>query len=94
MQYLYSVIEIEITATRNKAPPVEDRTPRTIEEYEDQEAKELEEVGKVGTGLEKRQAPDYAMSYQQSVSAEDVYLQVCLCLQLFRNNGFLYTFLC
>ncbi|XP_075991627.1 dynein axonemal assembly factor 6 [Anticarsia gemmatalis] len=65
-----------ISSTRSDAPPVEKDKPRTIEEYEEQEAKELENLGRVGTGLGERKTPEYTMNYQQSVSAEDVYLQI------------------
>lgn len=52
------------------------KTPRTIEEYEEQEAKAAEELGQVGAGLGDRKTPEYTMNYQQAVTAEDVFLQV------------------
>ncbi|CAB3231003.1 unnamed protein product [Arctia plantaginis] len=66
----------DISASRNEAPPVENNKPKTIEEYEEEEAKELEKLGQVGSGLGDRRTPEYTMNYQQSVSAEDVYLQI------------------
>ncbi|XP_049866506.1 dynein axonemal assembly factor 6 [Pectinophora gossypiella] len=68
----------EITSTRDKIPPesTEKKAPRTIEEYEEQEAKESEEAGKVGAGIDDRKVPEYSMNYQQAVSAEDVFLQI------------------
>ncbi|XP_013133590.1 PREDICTED: protein PIH1D3 [Papilio polytes] len=68
----------QITSNRDKVPCLEKDTkaPRTIEEYEEQEAAELDSlVGPCG-GVEDRKTPEYTMNYQQSVSAEDVFLQM------------------
>ncbi|XP_063376803.1 dynein axonemal assembly factor 6 [Cydia fagiglandana] len=68
----------EITSTRGKLPNNENikSTPNTIEEFEEQEAKEAEELSHVGAGLDGRKAPEYTMNYRQAVSAEDVFLQI------------------
>ncbi|CAH1644889.1 unnamed protein product [Spodoptera littoralis] len=69
--------EFEISSTRGKVPPPEEKKgPKTIEEFEEQEAKEIESLGKAGVGLGDLKTPEYTMNYQQSVSAEDVYLQI------------------
>ncbi|XP_023939145.2 dynein axonemal assembly factor 6 [Bicyclus anynana] len=52
------------------------KTPKTIEEYESLEAEEAENMGKVGFGERDRKTPVYTMNYLQSVSAEDVFLQM------------------
>ncbi|XP_034829011.1 dynein axonemal assembly factor 6 [Maniola hyperantus] len=52
------------------------KTPKTIEEYEQQEAEEAEQIGKIGFGEGDRKTPAYTMNYLQSVSAEDVFLQM------------------
>lgn len=67
--------EYEITSTRVK-PPDKKRTPKTVEEYEEQEAREVEELNRAGATIANRKVPEYTMNYQQSVSAEDVFLQV------------------
>ncbi|CAG5051414.1 unnamed protein product [Parnassius apollo] len=67
----------EITSNRDKETSVTTniaKAPRTIEEYEEQEAIEIEKLGGVGSG--DRKTPEYSMNYQQSVSAEDVFLQI------------------
>ncbi|PZC82410.1 hypothetical protein B5X24_HaOG210451 [Helicoverpa armigera] len=68
----------DITSTRGKIPPPEEKTktPKTIEEYEEQEAKEIDNLGRAGTGLGDLKTPEYTMNYRQSVSAEDVFLQL------------------
>ncbi|XP_013168195.1 PREDICTED: protein PIH1D3 [Papilio xuthus] len=69
----------EITSNRDKVPcPSTNDTkgPRTIEEYEEQEAAELDSLAGPGGGAGDRKAPEYTMNYQQSVSAEDVFLQM------------------
>ncbi|XP_026727322.1 protein PIH1D3 [Trichoplusia ni] len=67
----------DITSNRDKVAVAEEKNPpKTIEEYEEQVAKELDSVGHVGVGLGDRKCPEYTMNYQQSVSAEDVYLQI------------------
>ncbi|KAJ8729398.1 hypothetical protein PYW08_000979 [Mythimna loreyi] len=67
----------DISSTRGKIPSAGDaKTPKTIEEYEEQEAKEAETLGMTGAGLGGLKTPEYTMNYQQSVSAEDVYLQI------------------
>lgn len=57
---------------------VEKTIPRNIEEFEEQEAREAAELGNVGAGIGNRKTPEYTMNYQQSVTAEDVFLQVPL----------------
>ncbi|CAH0725869.1 unnamed protein product, partial [Brenthis ino] len=68
----------EITATRDKnsTPILSQKTPSNIEEYEEQQDKEAEQMSKVGFGTGDRKTPTYTMNYQQSVSAEDVFLQI------------------
>ena len=68
-----------ITETRNSniALASSQKLPANIEEYEEQQAKEAEQMSKVGFGSGDRKTPAYTMNYQQSVSAEDVFLQVC-----------------
>lgn len=56
------------------------KAPKTIEEYEEQEAKEAEEFSRAGASIADRKVPEYSMNYQQSVSAEDVFLQVSMCV--------------
>lgn len=69
--------EYEITSTRDKLPQSDKiKSPKTIEEYEEQEAKEAEELSRAGAAIADRKVPEYTMNYQQSVSAEDVFLQV------------------
>lgn len=77
MYLCFYVLEFDISSTRGKIPPSEaPKTPKTIEDYEEQEAKAMENLGMVGSGLGGLKTPEYTMNYQQSVSAEDVYLQV------------------
>ncbi|GBP48177.1 Protein PIH1D3 [Eumeta japonica] len=69
----------EITSTRDKnVKNISEgmRIPKTIEEFEEQEARECEEMGRVGAGLKDRPTPPYSMTYQQAVTAEDVFLQI------------------
>ncbi|KAM3964756.1 dynein axonemal assembly factor 6 [Aphomia sociella] len=69
----------EITSSRDKIRSHENnikKTPKTIEEFEEQEANDANELGQVGAGLGDRKVPDYTMNYQQSVTAEDVFLQI------------------
>ncbi|XP_045459034.1 dynein axonemal assembly factor 6 [Melitaea cinxia] len=71
--------DYEITSSRgNKKPETlkDQKLPRTIEEYELQQAEEVEQMGKTGLGAEDCKAPAFTMNYQQSVSAEDVFLQM------------------
>ncbi|XP_059060582.1 dynein axonemal assembly factor 6 [Achroia grisella] len=69
----------EITSSRDQVPPPENSVkdvPKTIEEFEEQEAREANELEQVGGGLGDRKVPEYTMNYQQSVTAEDVFLQI------------------
>ncbi|KAI8427930.1 hypothetical protein MSG28_002264 [Choristoneura fumiferana] len=68
----------EITSSRGELPPADTvkGPPRTIEEFEEQEAKEAEELGRVGAGIDDRKIPEYTMCYRQAVTAEDVFLQI------------------
>ncbi|CAG4944655.1 unnamed protein product [Colias eurytheme] len=67
----------EITSSRDKVKQNDAKqTPKTIEEYEAQEAEEAEQLGCVGAGIADRKVPAYTMNYQQSVTAEDVFLQI------------------
>ncbi|OWR50593.1 dynein axonemal assembly factor 6 [Danaus plexippus] len=69
----------EVTSNRDtKVSQNQDvsKYPKTIEEFEQQEAEEAENMGKVGFGAGDRKTPEYTMNYQQSVSAEDVFLQM------------------
>ncbi|XP_039765052.1 dynein assembly factor 6, axonemal [Pararge aegeria] len=69
----------DITTTRqnkNSTALNTNNTPKTMEEYEQQEAQEAEQMGKVGFGAGDRKSPVYTMNYLQSVSAEDVFLQI------------------
>lgn len=71
--------EYEITSTKDSklaSNSEEKKLPKTIEEYEEQESKEAELLSLTGTGSKDRKTPVYTMNYQQSVSAEDVFLQV------------------
>ncbi|KAJ0181886.1 hypothetical protein K1T71_002608 [Dendrolimus kikuchii] len=72
------VTDYQITSNRGKLPPVEivKKTPRNIEEFEEQQTREAEELGKIGAGIDNRKTPEYTMNYQQSVTAEDVFLQI------------------
>lgn len=73
----YLLSEYEITSTRDQRPQTDEKiTPKTIEEYEEQEAKEAEEFSRAGVAITDRKVPEYTINYQQSVSAEDVFLQV------------------
>lgn len=74
-------VEFEVTSTRTHETSSENvqKLPNTIEEFEEQEAKEAEQLGQVGAGIVVRKTPEYIMNYQQSVSAEDVFLQVGAC---------------
>lgn len=75
--FWFKLSGFDITSTRDKLPAEDvNKTPRTIEEYEEQEAKAAEELGQVGAGLGDRKTPEYTMNYQQAVTAEDVFLQV------------------
>ncbi|KAL4708117.1 hypothetical protein ACJJTC_009896 [Scirpophaga incertulas] len=70
---------VEITSTRDKIPEAADdskNVPRNIEEFEEQQDKEAEEMSLVGGGVMNRKTPVYTMNYQQSVTAEDVFLQI------------------
>ncbi|XP_050362404.1 dynein axonemal assembly factor 6 [Nymphalis io] len=53
-----------------------DKTYKTIEDYEIQQTEDAELMGTTGLRVEDRKAPAYTMNYQQSVSAEDVFLQM------------------
>ncbi|XP_047515398.1 dynein axonemal assembly factor 6 isoform X1 [Pieris napi] len=68
----------EITSTRNSISTMKEvtKTPKTIEEYEALEAEEADQLSKVGAGIPDKKTPSYTMNYQQSVSAEDVFLQI------------------
>ncbi|XP_045782042.1 dynein axonemal assembly factor 6 [Maniola jurtina] len=69
----------DISTTRENKSSLDfqtNTTPKTIEEYEQQEAEEAEQMGKVGFGAGDRKTPAYTMNYLQSVSAEDVFLQM------------------
>ncbi|KAG6452534.1 dynein assembly factor 6, axonemal [Manduca sexta] len=70
--------EFEISSTRDKIPLTTNisKQPKNIEEFEEQEAREAEELGRVGAGIDGRKTPEYSMNYQQSVTAEDVFLQI------------------
>lgn len=73
------IADYEVTSNRDtKVSQNQDvsKYPKTIEEFEQQEAEEAENMGKVGFGAGDRKTPEYTMNYQQSVSAEDVFLQV------------------
>lgn len=76
-QRYLSLAGFDITSTRGKIPADEShKTPKTIEEFEEQEEKAAEALGQVGAGIYNRKAPEYTMNYQQAVTAEDVFLQV------------------
>ncbi|CAK1549954.1 unnamed protein product [Leptosia nina] len=66
--------------TSNRADVVNQKetkkAPKTIEEFEAQEAEEADLLGRVGAGITDKKSPAYTMNYQQSVSAEDVFLQI------------------
>lgn len=69
----------EITSNRGAIPSSTDNaknTPKSIEEFEEQQEKEAEALSFVGGGIGDRKTPEYTMNYQQSVTAEDVFLQV------------------
>ncbi|XP_038208327.1 dynein assembly factor 6, axonemal [Zerene cesonia] len=68
----------QITSSRDKINKQNDtkEMPKTIEEFEAQEAEEAEQLGSVGAGIGERKVPAYTMNYQQSVTAEDVFLQI------------------
>ncbi|XP_013188781.1 dynein axonemal assembly factor 6 [Amyelois transitella] len=67
----------DISSTRDKIPLSDvNKTPKNIEEFEEQEAAEAEALGQVGAGLSGRKVPEYTMNYQQAVTAEDVFLQI------------------
>ncbi|XP_068621449.1 dynein axonemal assembly factor 6 isoform X1 [Battus philenor] len=76
-----AVCGYDITSNRSnvQSHQMDDKkTPRTVEEYEEQEAAEIEKLGSMGSGVENRKTPQYSMNYQQAVTAEDVFLQMGL----------------
>ncbi|XP_028034662.1 protein PIH1D3 [Bombyx mandarina] len=74
----FTPTEYEITSVRGKIPATErdPKDPKTIEEYEELEDRAAEDLCRIGAGLDDRKTPQYTMNYQQSVSAEDVFLQI------------------
>ncbi|CAH0404850.1 unnamed protein product [Chilo suppressalis] len=74
----WNVSNYEITSSRGKMPTADStqKTPKNIEEFEEQQDKEAEELSLVGGGIANRKTPKYTINYQQSVSAEDVFLQI------------------
>ncbi|KAG7311446.1 hypothetical protein JYU34_002488 [Plutella xylostella] len=69
--------DFEITSTRSENPADHKQEhPRSIEEYEEQEARRAEAQSHAGAGVGGRRAPEYTMNYQQAVTAEDVFLQI------------------
>ncbi|XP_041976613.1 dynein axonemal assembly factor 6 [Aricia agestis] len=67
----------EITSTKDNAGARNTKkVPTSIEEYEQQEAEEMDLLSKSGGGVGDRKTPSYTMNYQQSVGAEDIFLQI------------------
>ncbi|CAG9784378.1 unnamed protein product [Diatraea saccharalis] len=73
-----SVVEYCAECSANLLPAIDtaQKTPKNIEEYEEQQDKEAEELSHSGGTVGSRKTPEFTMNYQQSVSAEDVFLQI------------------